>query len=133
MILKNSNQSTIEPNLSFNNINFHILSNIQLYDEGKLSIDEYIDTVHTFSDNFKRFNLILSVDKNNIDPDQEQEIITALCNVKKQNQYQDLSYQINFNEVASSEAWTIEISDLDKLDESISKYTHGIKSLADLP
>lgn len=70
LIMKNSPQSISEPNLTFNSRTYHIVSNIQLYDENnQLELDDYIDEVHTFSDNLKRYNLVLSVDKNEIDPD----------------------------------------------------------------
>lgn len=52
--------------------NYHIISNIHLYDQNsKLDLDDYIDQVHTFSDNLKKYNAVLKIDKNNIDPDKE--------------------------------------------------------------
>lgn len=47
-----------------------MINNIQLYDKNsKLDLDYYIDQVHTFSDNTKRYHVILKIDKNTIDPD----------------------------------------------------------------
>lgn len=133
LILKESPQSTTEANLFMNMKNYHIISNIQLYNkDSKLELDDYIDQVHTFSDNSNRYNVVLKIDKNEIDPEKMEEIVTTVRDVKKESNFPDLSFQIEFGAVDSAEYWGLEIVDLERLDQNNDKYIKGVQSLPEL-